>query len=151
LLRKGFDGAYIHRIMQLISGGQTVISINGEVGPYFCNIRGVRQGDPISPLLFDFVVDALDTILSKARVAGNIQGVVPHLILGGVSHLRYADNIMILIHNTDNGIINHKFLLICFELLSRMKINFHKSEVIVMGVEPEEQARVAILLNCQQG
>jgi hypothetical protein len=32
-----------------------------------------------------------------------------------------------------------------------MKINFHKSEVIVMGVEPEEQARVAILLNCQQG
>jgi hypothetical protein len=32
-----------------------------------------------------------------------------------------------------------------------MKINFHKSEVIVMGVDAEEQARVARLLNCKQG
>jgi hypothetical protein len=87
LLRKGFEPAYVHRILQLVRGGQTVISINGEVGPYFRNKRGVRQGDPISPLLFDFVADALDVILSKARVAGHIEGVVPHLIPGGVSHL----------------------------------------------------------------
>jgi hypothetical protein len=52
-------------------------------------MRGVRQGDPISPLLFDFVEDALDVILSKARAAGHIQGVVPLLIPGGVSHLEY--------------------------------------------------------------
>jgi hypothetical protein len=32
-----------------------------------------------------------------------------------------------------------------------MKINFHKSEVIVMGTNPQEQARVARLLNCNQG
>jgi hypothetical protein len=32
-----------------------------------------------------------------------------------------------------------------------MKINFHKSEVIVMGVEVEEEARVARILNCKQG
>jgi hypothetical protein len=32
-----------------------------------------------------------------------------------------------------------------------MKINFHKSEVIVTGVDEEEQTRVARLLNCNQG
>jgi hypothetical protein len=32
-----------------------------------------------------------------------------------------------------------------------MKINFHKNEVIVMGVDVAEQARVARLLNCKQG
>jgi hypothetical protein len=85
LLRKGFDPRYVHHIRQLVSGGP--ISINGEVGPYFRNKRGVRQGDPISPLLFDFVADALDAILVRAREAGHIQGVVPHLIPGGVSHL----------------------------------------------------------------
>jgi hypothetical protein len=37
LLRKGFDPGYVHRIMQLVTGGQTAISINGEVGPYFQN------------------------------------------------------------------------------------------------------------------
>jgi hypothetical protein len=41
---------------------------------------------------------------------------------------------MILIENDDAGINNLKFLLICFELLSGLKINYHKSEVIVMGV-----------------
>jgi hypothetical protein len=67
LLRKGFEPAYVHIIMQIVRGGQTAISINGEVGPYFRNKREVRQGGPISPLLFDFVADALDAILSKAR------------------------------------------------------------------------------------
>jgi hypothetical protein len=47
LLKKGFEPAYVHRIMQLVRGGQTAISINGEVGPYFRNKRGVRQGDPM--------------------------------------------------------------------------------------------------------
>jgi hypothetical protein len=32
-----------------------------------------------------------------------------------------------------------------------MKINFHKSEVIVMGADATEQSRVARLLNCKQG
>jgi hypothetical protein len=73
--------------MQLVSGGQTAISINGEIGPYFRNKRGVRQGDLISPQLFNFVADALAAILDRAKVAGHIQGVVPHLIPGGVSHL----------------------------------------------------------------
>jgi hypothetical protein len=111
----------------------------------------VRQGDPISPLLFDFVADAFQAILARARDAGHIHGVVPHLIPGGVSHLQYADDTMILLQNTEAGLINLKFLLLCFELLSSMKINFHKSEVIVMGVEAEKHARVARILNCKQG
>jgi hypothetical protein len=121
------------------------------VGPYFRNKRGVRQGDPLSPLLFDLVVDALALILKKASVAGHIKGVISHLLPGGVTHLQYADDTMILIENDDTGINNLKFLLICFELLSGLKINYHKSEVIVMGVSRQEQARVANLLNCKEG
>ena len=41
LLKKGFSGGYAHRIMQLVMGGQTAIAINGEIGPYFRNKRGV--------------------------------------------------------------------------------------------------------------
>ena len=111
----------------------------------------MRQGDPGSPLLFDFVVDALDAILLKASVAGHIQGVIPHLIPGGITHLQYADDTMIMIHKSDLALANLKFLLICFELLSGLKINFHKSEVIVMGCSLEEQARVANVLNCGLG
>jgi hypothetical protein len=97
LIRKGFESGFIHRIMQLVSGGQTTIAINGEVGPYFSNKRGVQQGDPISPLLFDLVVDALSLILKKASAAGHIKGVISHLLPGGVTHLEYADDSIILL------------------------------------------------------
>ena len=35
LLAKGFDGPLVHRIMQLVLGGHTTISVNGQVS-FFC-------------------------------------------------------------------------------------------------------------------
>jgi hypothetical protein len=102
-------------------------------------------------LLFDLVVDALVLVLKMANEAGHIEGVISHLLPGGVTHLQYADDTMIMIENDDTSITNLKFLLICFELLSGLKINYHKSEVIVMGVSSQEQARVANLLNYKEG
>jgi hypothetical protein len=133
LRAKGFDAGVVHRISQLVSGGQTAISINGEVGPFFRNKREVRQGDPLSPLLFNFMAEALSVILSSAADAGHIQGVVPHLILGGITQLQYADDTLILIQYNKQHIANLKFLLMWFEDMSGLKINYHKSEVIVMG------------------
>jgi hypothetical protein len=86
--------------------------VNGEIGPNFQNAQGVRQGDPLSPLLFDFMVDALAAMLVRASEAGHIQGVVPHLIPGGVTHLQYADDTMILIEPSELGIGNLKLLLL---------------------------------------
>ena len=132
LVKKVFQSGFIHMIIQLVPGGQIVISINGEIGPFFRNQRGVRQGDPISPLLFDFMTDALAAILDKARSVGHIKGVIDHLIPGEVSHLQYADDTIIMIQNNEQIIINLKFILLCFEVISGLKIKFLKSEVIFM-------------------
>jgi hypothetical protein len=35
--------------------------------------------------------------------------------------------------------------------MSGLKINYHKSEVMVVGVPAEERARIARLLNCKEG
>ena len=34
LLAKGFDGGMVHRIMQMVVGGQTAISVNGKVSNF---------------------------------------------------------------------------------------------------------------------
>ena len=58
LLKRGFDPHWVARVMQLVTSGRTAVNINGEIGPYFTPGQGVRQGDPISPFLFNLVVDA---------------------------------------------------------------------------------------------
>jgi hypothetical protein len=48
-------------------------------------------------------------------------------------------------------IANLKFLLICFESMSGLRINFHKSEVMVLGTTAHDKSRIANMLNCKQG
>jgi hypothetical protein len=81
--RKGFGSKLRGWIMNTIKGGRVCININGSNGPYFRTYRGLRQGDPLSPLLFNIAADALDHILSKAKEKGHIKGVIPHLVPGG--------------------------------------------------------------------
>uniref|UniRef100_A0A453BV09 Reverse transcriptase domain-containing protein n=2 Tax=Aegilops tauschii subsp. strangulata TaxID=200361 RepID=A0A453BV09_AEGTS len=102
----------------------------------------MKQGDPISPLLFNLAADALAGILDKAQRASHLKGVVGHLIPGdGVTHLQYADDTMIMVEGSDLDIVNLKFVLLCFEAMSGLKINFDKSEVVVLGYSAAKQQR----------
>ena len=71
--------------------------------------------------------------------------------MGGLTHKQYADDTVILMALDDNTIRNTKFLLYCFEWMSGLKINYHKSEVVVFGAHEEERIRVANMLNCKMG
>jgi hypothetical protein len=51
----------------------------------------------------------------------------------------------------EESIANTNLLLYSFENMSGLKINYHKSEVKVLGVSREESARVARLLNYREG
>ena len=48
-------------------------------------------------------------------------------------------------------IANLKFLLLCFQQMSGLKINFDKSDVMVMGYSPAEALDIANRLNCRLG
>jgi hypothetical protein len=87
----------------------------------------------LSPLPFIFVVDALDVMLYSTKIKGRIIGLVPHLLEGGITHLQYAYDTILMIHDKDECILNLKFTLYCFESTSGIKINYHKSEMFVLG------------------
>jgi hypothetical protein len=61
------------------------------------------------------------------------EGVIPHLVEGGLTHLQYADDTVIFLSLDEQTILNTKFLLYCFEDMSGLKINYQESEVFVVG------------------
>jgi hypothetical protein len=46
------------------------------------------------------------------------------------------------------GVANLKLILLCFENMSGLKVNFYKSELVVVGTTKFEQVRMANLVNC---
>ena len=101
---KGFSSKWIEWIKSFISCGSVAININDEVGPYFQTKKGVRQGDPLSPILFNIVSDMLTLFINRAKAEDQLSGVVPHLIEGGLSILQYADDtILFLDHNLEQA------------------------------------------------
>jgi hypothetical protein len=83
MIGKGFLMPWISWVMKIVKDGRVCINVNGERSPYFKTFRGLRQGDPLSPLLFNLVADALGVLLDKASKKGHIKGVLEDLIPGG--------------------------------------------------------------------
>lgn len=81
--KKGLNERSIDWIGKAITNGRVAVNINGEVGEFFKTQKGLRQGDPLSPLLFNLVADALSELLTLAKEVGHLEGLVPELILGG--------------------------------------------------------------------
>jgi hypothetical protein len=61
-------------------------------------------------------------MFDKARLSGQIKGLVPHLVEGGLSHLQYADDTVIFLGMEEQSILHTKFLLYCFESMSGLKV-----------------------------
>jgi hypothetical protein len=68
----------------------------------------------------------LATLIQRAKEAGQISGIVPHLVDDGISILQYADDTIIFMDHDMDKAQNMKLLLCAFEQVSGLKINFHK-------------------------
>ena len=102
-------------------------------------------------MLFNIVADMLAVMIEHAKVDGQIDGVVNHLVDGGLSILQYAyDTILFMDHDLEKA-RNLKLILSTFEQLSGLKINFHKSELFCFGEAQDEAHLCAELFRCGLG
>jgi hypothetical protein len=100
LKMKRFSPQWCKWIDSIIQGGHMGIKINDQVGQNFQTKKEMRQGDPLSPLLFNIVVDMLAILIGRAKRNVQIDGVVPHLVDDGLSILQYADDTIIFLTMT---------------------------------------------------
>lgn len=71
-----------------MTGGHVGIKVNDQIGSNFQTHKGLRQGDPLSPILFNIVVDMLAILINRAKEDGQFDGLIPHLVDGGLSILQ---------------------------------------------------------------
>jgi hypothetical protein len=61
---------------------------------FFLAEKGLRQGDPLSPLVFNLLVDVLTRMLIKASNANLIKGLCSNICPQSVICLQYADDVI---------------------------------------------------------
>jgi hypothetical protein len=116
-----------------LNNGTVAVKLNSVMGSYFQSYNGVRQGDPLSPLLFNLVADSLTRMILKAQHNDLIFGLIDHLIPKGIAILQYADDTILCLQDVVEKVRNVKLLLYIYEQMSDLKINFEKSEVVLIG------------------
>ena len=80
-----------------------------------------------------------------------IQGLIPEYFEGGLVLLQYADDTILCIQDDIETTLNLKLLLYLYESMSGLKINFNKSEVIMISQDSEKSLWYAEMFNCAIG
>ncbi|KAJ6897722.1 hypothetical protein NC652_024515 [Populus alba x Populus x berolinensis] len=124
----------INWITTCITTAHYTININGESHGFFKATRGIRQGDPLSPYLF---------VLAMAGLGGIIHQAVQQSPFKyhwrckptDITHICFADDLMLFCHADLNSIGVLKSSLDRFSMLSGLSINISKSSMFLSGID----------------
>ena len=151
LRRCGFSEKWRRWIYFCISSVRFSILVNGSPCGFFPSTRGLRQGDPLSPMLFVIVMEALSRLIDKAIGAGMISGFSVSRDIHDpllISHLLFTDDTLIFCEATSDHLSHLRSILIWFEATSGLRINLGKSELVQVGEVPLLE-ELADILGCK--
>jgi hypothetical protein len=108
----------------------------GEWVGFFSSSRELRQGDPLSPLQFVIIMEALSKLLTTTVQ----RGLLPGFSVGSrgsevvnISHLLFADGTLAFCGANPDHLRYLRALFLCFEAASDLKINLAKSLLVSVG------------------
>eukprot|EP00253_Pinus_taeda_P029159 PITA_29159 len=137
LTHLGFPFNFIKWMMSCITDVSYSVLLNGEATTFFAAERGVRQGCPLSPLLFLLIMEGLSRVLISARDR--------HLLTGikiaddfYLTHLLFVDDILIFLNGSIGDTTTLQNAMLLFQQATGMKINEHKSSITSVGCSIHE-------------
>ncbi|XP_059664285.1 uncharacterized protein LOC132310063 [Cornus florida] len=151
--RMGFGDRWRRWIHFCISSARFSILVNGAPTGFFSSSRGLRQGDPLSPFLFLFVMEAFSRLMKKATELGLLRGFRvgrDAVSQSEISHLMFADDTLVLCDANVSQIRYLRCILIWFQVVSGLKVNVGKSVLVPVGEVPEIET-FADILGCRTG
>lgn len=133
MLARGFPSRWITWIDCLLSTASSRIIMNGGESDFFKHRKGLRQGDPLSPMLFNLAVDVLQKFIQVinrshgSRISSKLrQFIIIH---------QYADDTVLITNASVPALISLKIMLRLFTSVSGLQINYQKSSWIPINQE----------------
>lgn len=128
LASMGVHGEFLHSLQQMYSNVGMRVRVDGQLGKLFKADVGVKQGDPLSPLLFGLFIDRFEKFLADR---------CPHAGVGKLGEamlqcLLYADDLVLLAESASQL----QEMLDClheFADANHMSVNTSKSKVVIFN------------------
>jgi hypothetical protein len=139
LQKIGFDRRWVHWIMMCVTTVTYSVKLNGAILDAFAPSRGLRQGDPLSPFLFLFIVDGLSALLSRSIEMNMVQPLRICPQAPGLSHLLFADDTLLFFKANQEQAEEVLQILDMFAKATGQLINRAKCSVIFCDSCPEER------------
>ncbi|GKC95668.1 putative RNA-directed DNA polymerase, eukaryota, reverse transcriptase zinc-binding domain protein [Tanacetum coccineum] len=151
LCNLGFGSIWRSWIKACLESSRTSILVNGSPTSEFNVRRGLRQGDPLSPFLFIIIMEGLRVAISDSVRTGLIRGIQVGSSDVNLSHLFFADDVIIMSGWSSHDVENIIRIFKVFFLASGLKINIHKSSIYGVGVPPDDVHHMASNTGCSAG
>ena len=113
--------------------------------------RGVRQGDPLSPLLFVMAADFLQGLVNRAKDLGLLKLPIPIQSEKDFPIVQYADDTLIIMEGDARQIFLLKTILQNFSDSTGLKVNYSKSMMLPINMNESRLDHLAKTLGCSKG
>ncbi|KAG1546419.1 hypothetical protein G6F46_009806 [Rhizopus delemar] len=155
LERFEFPSTLVTSILSLFFGTSLCINVNGFLTTSIQQARGLRQGDPLSPLLFNLAIEPfLRSIWSSSLISGftfprSTQSGLSNLARSSppVKALAYADDVLVFLKGpTELQVLLQ--LVSLYGRASNAKLNHHKTLAVSLSGEEQLEWRTMLNANC---
>ena len=141
----GFGSNFNHIIHQLYSQNTAKVIVNDGITETIYLGRGTRQGCPLSPVLFTMIIEILAQIIREDK---QIRG-VDNKENGKIN--LFADDTLLIVNNPAETIERLKIHLKEFESLTGLRVNWGKSECLLLNHSEKEKRKVEIIFEGKIG
>lgn len=146
LIDVGLPSKLVHAIMSCISSASFKLLWNGESTDSIVQKRGIRQGDPLSPYIFVLCLERLGHKIQNEVSLGRWKPLKASRNGPSVSHLFFADDLLLFADATVSQMEVVKRCLAEFEHASGQKVSFSKSIVhFSSNTLCEEAAEISLM------